>query len=362
MRAVITSPSVSRNDAVSNDVFAQAEALRRAGIEAHVHAEHYEEGMDALVSKDAPRLLDEADTVLIYHHAIYWERGSILFRRARGPRIVRYHNITPEHFFIPYSFELFNMCAKGRAQTAEFVKQGFDMLMPASGYNALDFTRLGYPAGKVRISAPFLKTANFDQADADVITLERLADGRLNIFFAGRVAPHKGHVHLIKTAYYYTLMFGRGVRLSIAGGLDPRLSKYYSELRRMVFWLGIGDVVEFPGKVSFAELKAHYLGAHAFLFLSEHEGFGVPVIEAQSLGVPLVARAAGAIGETMGPGQLLYDEMDYPTLASALHLLFSDPRAAEAVTRAGRENLPRFAPEAIESAFLNAVREAAGMS
>jgi glycosyltransferase involved in cell wall biosynthesis len=357
MRAVIASPSVSHNDAVSNDVLAQAEALGRAGFETHIHAEHYEEGMDAFLSKDAPRLLREKDTLLIYHHSVCWDRGVELFAEARGPKVVRYHNITPEHFFIPYSFEFFNTCARGRSQTSELVRRGFDLLMSDSAFNALDFTRLGYPTERVRICTPFSRTEDFDRADADIPTLQRLTDGRCNVLFAGRVAPNKGHVHLLKTVYYYTLMFGREVRLSVVGGVDPRLKGYYRELQAMVSWLGIEDVVSFPGKVSFAELKAHYLGAHAFLLLSEHEGFGVPIVEAQHLGVPIVAHAAGAIGETIGPGQLLYDEVEYATLASAVRLLFTDPRAGEAVVRAGRENLPRFSPARMEAEFLAAVRE-----
>ena len=63
------------------------------------------------------------------------------------------------------------------------------------------------------------------------------------------------------------------------------------------------------GKVSDAQLAEAYRRAGVFVCLSEHEGYGVPLLEAMEAGLPVVARAAGAVPETMGgAGVLLHDE------------------------------------------------------
>ena len=53
------------------------------------------------------------------------------------------------------------------------------------------------------------------------------------------------------------------------------------------------------GKVSDALLRSAFAGAGVFVSVSEHEGFGVPILEAMAAGVPVVAFGAAAIPETM---------------------------------------------------------------
>ena len=58
------------------------------------------------------------------------------------------------------------------------------------------------------------------------------------------------------------------------------------------------------------ELWEHYRAATAFLCLSEHEGFCIPLLEAFHFGVPIIARAAGAVGEVVGDAGVLIDDGD----------------------------------------------------
>ena len=67
----------------------------------------------------------------------------------------------------------------------------------------------------------------------------------------------------------------------------------------------------FTGKVSEEELKAYYETANLFLCMSEHEGFGVPLLEAMKMGVPVISYRSSAIPETMNGAGILVNEKNY---------------------------------------------------
>jgi hypothetical protein len=73
--------------------------------------------------------------------------------------------------------------------------------------------------------------------------------------------------------------------------------------------------VEFVGAVRQDELNAYYAVARAFLCLSDHEGFCIPLLEAMAHDVPVVAYAAGAVPETLDGAGVLVREKNYDLIA-----------------------------------------------
>jgi glycosyltransferase involved in cell wall biosynthesis len=76
--------------------------------------------------------------------------------------------------------------------------------------------------------------------------------------------------------------------------------------------------VVFSGALSDSALAAAVAGSDVFVLTSRHEGFGVPVLEAMTLGVPVVANEAGALPEVVGDGGLLVDATDPHAVAGAV--------------------------------------------
>jgi glycosyltransferase involved in cell wall biosynthesis len=108
-----------------------------------------------------------------------------------------------------------------------------------------------------------------------------------------------------------------------------------------------------PGAVSIESgLPAETLGdryreADVFLCLSEHEGFCVPLLEAMYFGLPVIARAAGAVPEVAGDAALLVNDEDPALIAELLHLAVTDGELGEHLRLRGQDRLARYAPEAV---------------
>ena len=165
---------------------------------------------------------------------------------------------------------------------------------------------------------------------------------RKNILFVGRIAPNKGHYHLIRTLRRYIHNYGINVRLHLVGEVNPALGKYYKFLENEIEKNSLSDFVKFHQKVDSQTLYTFYKYSTVLLILSEHEGFCVPIIEAQHFRLPIVAWNQCAVGETLGDGQLLFENCDYDTFAIAINRLVTDMNLKKKLIQNGLENLKQY--------------------
>lgn len=91
-----------------------------------------------------------------------------------------------------------------------------------------------------------------------------------------------------------------------------------------------------------ATLDQLYAGADAVLFLSAYEGFGLPVVEAQAHGIPVVCSDIPVLREVGGAGALYVDRSNPEAVAEALAAVMRDPARRDKLVRAGKENASRF--------------------
>ena len=103
--------------------------------------------------------------------------------------------------------------------------------------------------------------------------------------------------------------------------------------------LGLAHAVQFAGHASDGTVAAAYASADVLVVTSEHEGFCVPVVEAMSAGVPVVAFDQGAVPEVLGGSGVLVGDKDPFALAAAIAALLTDASRRDAVVGAGRRRL-----------------------
>ncbi|HVH34029.1 MAG TPA: glycosyltransferase family 4 protein [Tahibacter sp.] len=358
MKIALLAPSLAAHDAVGTDVLEMAAALRRAGHEVRLYADH---SQGVIESVHAPATLERwlgPRDLAIYHYSIGWPRVEAQLAALNCRRVLRYHNVTPPEFFQGWSREHVRSCAAGRASLASLAAAGFDLALACSAYNLAELVQAGLPPERGRVLAPFHRCeALLDQA-ADGALLDRYGDGRRNVLMLGRVAPNKGHAALFDAFACYSRHYAGDARLLVVGKHDRRLARYSRHLRERCAALGIADQVHFLDNIDDARLKACWLVADALLMLSEHEGFCVPLVEAMALGVPVVARDRTAIGETLGRAGLLWQASDPRLYAASLARLVRDADAAQTLRLAGRSRYrEHFAPRVLAAQLQTALAD-----
>jgi glycosyltransferase involved in cell wall biosynthesis len=145
------------------------------------------------------------------------------------------------------------------------------------------------------------------------------------------------------------------VHLVLAG----RKGWLYDSLFAQVEHLGLAGRVIFPGYVPDEALPDLYRGALAYVFPSLYEGFGLPVLEAQAYGVPVMTANNSSLPEVAGDAALLVDPHDVDAIAAAMRRLATDAALRQELIRRGTVNVARFSWEKCASETLAVLEEAA---
>jgi glycosyltransferase involved in cell wall biosynthesis len=360
MKAAILLPTLAGKDAVGNDALAMACLLRGHGIDTRVFCD-VAVGVEETTYPPA-QLLDFAGgprDLVIYHFSVGAPAALDILKRARGFRVVRYHNITPPEFFADYAPDYADACARGRAEIPTVARLGCELYLGDSNYNLDELVAHGAPVARGAVFAPFHRVEQLVAAEADLGLLDELSDGARNVLMVGRVAPNKGHTELIDAFAACVDGYGDPARLLIVGKTDPRLQGYLDAILARIDAHRLGTRVRWLDSVSEAQLKSVYLASHAFMTHSRHEGFCVPLIEAMALGVPVVAHGSSAIPETTGAGGIVWDEPDPWLYAASLSRLGDDVRFRNDLLDAAHVRYEReFSPAVLRERFFKALEPA----
>ena len=116
----------------------------------------------------------------------------------------------------------------------------------------------------------------------------------------------------------------------------------------------------FAGHASDATVASAYADADVLVVTSEHEGFCVPVVEAMSAGVPVVAFDQGAVPEVLGEAGSLVSDKDPYALASSIGALLADAARRAAMVEAGRRRLAELDLETAADRFVDLLVPLAG--
>ncbi len=352
MRIVQIMPTVSFGDAVSNDARAISKVISEMGYKTGIYAENVDprvKSSDIHRIEKLPKLSDK--DIVIFNHSTGTELCYDI-PKLPGRKMMIYHNITPAHFFEPYSLTSAKLCKFGYDGT-KFLHDKIDYVMADSAYNAQDLKDMGYacPMFVRPILVPF---EDYDQKP-DKATVEKYSDGYTNIVFVGRIAPNKKQEDLIRAFAYYKKNINERSRLILVGS-DRGMERYSRALKNYASALMVDDVI-FPGHIGFKEILAFYKVADVFLCMSEHEGFCVPLLEAMHFDVPIIAYGAAAIPDTLGGSGILTDTKDPIFTAMLIDRVVNDSVIKKQVIEGQRARLSDFSYENIRRRFVTGLKE-----
>lgn len=155
----------------------------------------------------------------------------------------------------------------------------------------------------------------------------------------GRPDPHKNLAGLIAAYAALPDALRQQHPLVLAG---PEDSRYTPALRQQIQDLGLGETARILGPVAPEHLPALYSGARLLAMVSHYEGFGLPVIEAMSYGVPVLAAWRGSLPEVAGEAALLVNPERPPEITWGLHRLLTKVWLHKNLIKRGREQAARF--------------------
>ncbi len=329
-------PTLTTGDAISNQVIYIRSLIRRMGYPSEIFVENRDSSVSGLCQYYRPGVLNPEDLVL-YHHSI----GTPLTREAAqhpGPKMLIYHNITPPEFYEPYNPRFVNILKKGLDDLHDLSVR-FDECAGVSRFNLNDLHRYGFKGGEI---LPIIVDPRRWACLPDQKLMRELNDGRINIIFVGRLSPNKKQEEVIDI-FYQLKVRHPSARLYLVGD-GAGQAKYVQSLYERIWKYQCGENIFITGKVTESQLHAYYRSAHLFLSMSEHEGFGVPLIEAMWFDIPVVALGAAAIPETMGEGGVLIGKDSPLNTADLLSVILESPDLRRDISIGQRKNILRFLP------------------
>lgn len=310
------SESAIAGDAITDQALLIRSWLRQLGFQSEIYTEHCQPPLESEVRPVSTYRRRRGEDLLIYHHAI----GATVADRLVNlqiPTILIYHNITPPDFFRQSDPALSNQLSEGREQLLA-LRPNTVMALGDSGFNEMELHDAGY--ARTGVLPIVLDPAKYNLAPNPKV-MSDYRDGRINLLFLGRLAPNKKQEDLMKLLYFYKRI-EPSARLILVG--SERLTNYSNWLREFAYTLDLEDSVIFAGHVSQEELIAYYQVADLYVSMSEHEGFGKPLIESMYFDLPVMAFSATAVPFTMGQAGILFRYKQYEALAELADILITD--------------------------------------
>lgn len=265
----------------------------------------------------------------VYHQPSLWPL------RFDGPMVMTLHDLTHIHY--PET-QPADRLREIRRQLPDALQRA-SRIMVDSQFIADEVTRhYGLPSSKLQV-APLGYAARFHpRSEAQLQARLALHHLRMRGYYLclGTLEPRK-NLGLAITAY---LALPDSIRqrmpLLIIGGRgwqQGQLDQIPHQARDQVRLLGYQD------ENAVAELLA---GAHALLFPSRYEGFGLPVLEALASGTPVIASTSSAIPEVAGEAALYMDPDDVDSCRTHMLQLLDDPVLQEALRQKGLQRAKQF--------------------
>lgn len=346
MRIIQLLPTLSFGDAIGNDTIALKGALSDMGFDTGIYAENIDKRLPSDIAKGIDKLRGLKDDDIILYHKSTGTELTFKLDEFKGRKIMVYHNITPPEFFRPYSTAATALTEYGY-KGVDFLKDKVEYCLADSSYNKNELIRMGYVC-PIDVRPILIKFDDYKQAP-DKALIKKYSDGKKNLIFVGRIAPNKKQENVIRAFYQYRRL-NPDSRLILVGSYTG-MENYYQRLVKYAAALGIADDVIFTGHIKFSEILAWYTLADAFICMSEHEGFCVPLAEAMFFDVPIIAYDTSAISDTLGGSGVLLDDNDPVFAAKVIDRVLSDSDLREHILAGQRRRLEDFSYSRIRDIF-----------
>lgn len=311
--------------------------------------ENLERILPEFTDKLAARFKPDESTVI---HAHYWDGGRVALqlisnhfpdvplvwtphslgaakrREFKGTRNEMFYNFLPRLTWEGYAAFASDAVIVSSGQEKQEIMEDYAMIED----------------GKLAVSPPGIDFEDLEEVE------QRKARSRLRIpqedkviLCLGRITPYKGYHHAIRAVKHLADVYSNSVRLVIVGGSANNLrdeeAKYIKHLQQLSKSLDIEDRVVFMPAVSHKKVATVMSAADVYLMSSEHEPFGMTVLEAMAVGRPTVASNAGGPLDLISHNTtgILVDIHKPERVAGYMRALLKDEEYYDSIAKNARE-------------------------
>src|SRR4030043_2359497 len=152
------------------------------------------------------------------------------------------------------------------------------------------------------------------------------------LFFIGGITPLKNFSNIIKA--FKIIKDKIPVKLVMVGFKRWKYTRDFELIKK----LNLQNDVITMGLVQDGDLPYIYNSAQCLVFPSLYEGFGIPILEAQACGCPVITSKKGCTPEVSGGTALLVNPYNYKEIAEGIYNVLNNRDLRERLIEAGLEN------------------------
>jgi glycosyltransferase involved in cell wall biosynthesis len=284
------------------------------------------------------------DGLDLVHHM-----NAVLPLLRRTPGVVTVHDLQP--FDVPQNFHPVKRAYVQRS-VPRSVRKARVVLTPSEFVRRGIVDRFGVAPDRVRVTVWGVDPPSTEVAVGQVQA--RYGLPRRWFVYPAVTWPHKNHELLIRA--FATVAAQEHDMVLVLTGSEAQSE---DQIRAQIADTGLRGRVRRTGRIPRADMLAIVRGAVALTFPSRYEGFGLPALEAMSLGTPVLAADAASLPEVVDDAGRLIDPDDVDAWGEAMLRLLHDGDERERLIAAGHERVGAFSWAATARATLAAYRDAA---
>lgn len=233
------------------------------------------------------------------------------------------------------------------------------MIATVSEYSRQDLhKKVGVPLEKIRVVPNGLREENPKNEALENELKKRFGVDQF-ILNVGGIHERKNIVRMIRSFNDLIKTTGYPGKLLITGSISG--APYQNKMKKMIdaeiSKMGIGDRIVFSGFVSEEELDSLFRVADLLIYPSLYEGFGIPILEAMKMGLPVITSNVTGMPEVAGDAAVLIDPTDTNNMTAAMADLLKDEQRREELRKKGIEHAKTYTWERVVDAYLKLYEE-----
>ncbi len=209
----------------------------------------------------------------------------------------------------------------------------------------------GYDPKKISVTYEAVDTFPRPVVD-DGEVCSRLGLPKKFLLYVGNAYPHKNLEQLVALTQVLPQQYDDAHVVIVC-----KEDYFLARVQALVTQAGLSGRVHFPGYVSDADLGALYRLAHAYIFPSLYEGFGLPPLEAMAQGTPVLSSDAACMREVLGEAALYFNPREVRGMLAALQKLDASPATRAALVAAGTLQAQKYSWSVLARATLQAYHD-----